>query len=546
MSLNTRQVEDPRSYRRLQNLSAIGELLGSQGPREALPAVIAHVSMALPLDSAFFISQHDGQVETRAWYREGQGEARLEAAARNARENHAYLTGAPSIALADATDVRASARLLPPSNQPMPETPESHAGFILLPLVVRRSIVGILQLQCFRRLVEGDLLFVNAVARQLAFALERQIPPAPLPTEVSTEGVYRRLVDSLNQAFVWEADESMRAFTYVSGSGETLLGYPRAQWLNEPDFWRLHLHPEDRDLVEATLQRALTTTGEQRCIHRSVTADSRIRWFETVIHPVLATHSNRVLWGVSRDITDARRYEREHAATLARKNILAVISHDLRAPLGVILMSLSILTDEDERDATDPDFVRHSLGVMTRAGQRMLRLINSLLDAESAETGSLSIVAEPVEIGPVLEEAFASMQTLGESASLSLRIELPPALPPVLADADRVVQVLTNLVGNAIKFTPPGGIITFGAELAGSFIRFWVRDTGAGISATDLPQVFDRTWQSNATAHMGQGLGLFIVKAIIEGHQGRVSVESELGVGTTFSFTLPLATPGRE
>ncbi len=189
----------------------------------------------------------------------------------------------------------------------------------------------------------------------------------------------------------------------------------------------------------------------------------------------------------------------------------------------------------------DVEGIRNTLAMMTRAATRMRRLLDTLLDAESAEKGTLAVEPRPVRLGPALEEAFLATKGLADRAAVTLHPTLALDLPEVLADVDRLVQVVTNLTENAIKFTPRGGSITLGAELREDSVRFWVRDTGHGISATDLDHVFERTWQARSTAHTGHGLGLFISKAIIESHHGQLTVESSPGQGSVFSFTLPLA-----
>ncbi|HEU5061138.1 MAG TPA: ATP-binding protein, partial [Kofleriaceae bacterium] len=126
-------------------------------------------------------------------------------------------------------------------------------------------------------------------------------------------------------------------------------------------------------------------------------------------------------------------------------------------------------------------------------------------------------------------------------AGLVLRVELPERLPPVIADRDRILQVFDNLVGNAIKFTPPHGEIRIGAAPVLGAVRFWVADSGRGIPAEQVGRLFDRFWRAEQAARGGTGLGLAIVKGVVEAHRGHVRVDSAVGQGSTFSFTLPLA-----
>jgi len=148
-----------------------------------------------------------------------------------------------------------------------------------------------------------------------------------------------------------------------------------------------------------------------------------------------------------------------------------------------------------------------------------------------------------VAAGQLVVDCVEAQEPLAASASLELQHEVGPDVPDVWADRDRVLQALENLIGNALKFTKAGGRITVGAALHDGEVLFRVEDTGAGIAADEMPHVFDRFWQAQRTKRGGAGLGLQIVKGIVEAHGGRIWVESRLGVGTTFYFTLPAAQP---
>jgi CheY-like chemotaxis protein len=175
-----------------------------------------------------------------------------------------------------------------------------------------------------------------------------------------------------------------------------------------------------------------------------------------------------------------------------------------------------------------------------RAANHMDRLIQDLLDVASMEAGRLSIARTRVDVGKALSELAEAQTPLASSRSLELRLDVAPELGEIFADRDRLVQVLENLVGNALKFTKSGGSLTVGAAPRNGELFFWVKDTGAGIASEDVPHLFDRFWQTRK-AGQGVGLGLPIVKGIVEAHGGRIWVESQVGAGTTFFFTLPLA-----
>ncbi len=170
----------------------------------------------------------------------------------------------------------------------------------------------------------------------------------------------------------------------------------------------------------------------------------------------------------------------------------------------------------------------------------MNRLIQDLLDVARMEAGQLSVTRAPLAAAGLLVEAVDMQRPLASSSSVELRLDLERDLPEVIADRDRLLQVFENLIGNAIKFTQAGGRITVGAAPRNDELVFWVADTGCGMAPESLPHVFDRFWQATRADRQGAGLGLPITKGIVEAHGGRIWVESALGRGSTFFFTIPV------
>jgi signal transduction histidine kinase len=184
---------------------------------------------------------------------------------------------------------------------------------------------------------------------------------------------------------------------------------------------------------------------------------------------------------------------------------------------------------------------------MRDATERALRLISDLLDWGRLEAGGRL----PLELGveeatALVTDAVDSVRSLAEANRLQLGLELPEDLPQVRCDRTRVLQVLGNLLGNAVKFTQESGRITAGARVQGEEVRFHVRDTGNGIPLEQLPYIFDRYWQAKDSASRGAGLGLAIAKGLVEAHGGRIWAESVPGKGSTFFFSLPIARPGEK
>ena len=247
--------------------------------------------------------------------------------------------------------------------------------------------------------------------------------------------------------------------------------------------------------------------------------------------------------------TRAREREARQAADKAvrdREKMIEVVSHDLKNPLSAIQLNLNLV----ERTLTGPDRpdrdkkLRGQMDRIRRSVERMHHLINNVLDVAKIEAGRYHV--EKVE--NLAEELISDALDAFEPAAIAKAITLEASMPPNgrldLFDRERLFQVFSNLIGNAIKFTPEQGTIRLGLRAEAERTVFSVQDTGSGIAAENLPHIFDRFWQAQETARYGTGLGLSIAKGIVEAHGGRISVESELGTGTTFSFWIPHSAGG--
>ena len=228
----------------------------------------------------------------------------------------------------------------------------------------------------------------------------------------------------------------------------------------------------------------------------------------------------------------ARQYEVATKAIAVREDILAVVAHDLRGPLGTIMLAADLLGP-----TTDSTVVAS----IERAGARMERLIADLLDWASLESGHLRVTVAPVSVGSLLSDATDALAPQAKARGLVLVTTVPDRDADVACDRTRTFQVIANLVGNAIKFTPKQGRITLRADLEPTVVRFTVEDEGPGIAVDHLAHIFERYWQAEpgtARRH-GIGLGLAIARGIVTAQGGAISVESSPGHGAKFSFTLP-------
>jgi PAS domain S-box-containing protein len=244
-------------------------------------------------------------------------------------------------------------------------------------------------------------------------------------------------------------------------------------------------------------------------------------------------------------VDNARLYREAREAIAARDEVLSVVSHDLGNPLSAIRIGTRVLYRAV--DAGDIEGAVTQIDGIRAAAVQMERLIKDLLEIRRIEAGRLRLVPRAEPVAGLVEEAVRSLRGIAEEQGVTLCSHLESGFPTLIrADADRVQQIFSNLVGNALKFTPPGGVVTVGAAPGPDGVVFSVADTGPGIAKENLPHVFDRFWQASQQGSHGMGLGLAIAKGLAEAHGGRVAVESEPGQGSRFSFSLPIAAGGAE
>src|SRR5688500_18056861 len=367
----------------------------------------------------------------------------------------------------------------------------------------------------------------------------------------TSEFRFASIVDIAADAIVSVDDEQI--ITLFNQGAERIFGYTAAEVIGKP--LDLLLPPDVHEIHREHI-RQFSRTGEsaRRMGERS---EVRGRRKNGEIFPAEASISKfdlgdrRVFTAVLRDITERRAAEQERARLLdaeraaravaevalrTRDEVLAVVSHDLRNPLSVIDMCAASLSDK-----LPPDDPAHSLvRTIESSTAWMNRLIEDLLDVGRVAAGGLALERYPHDLVRVISEATVMLEPLIAEKSLTLREELPDYLPRASVDSRRIVQVLENLVSNAVKHTAAGGEIHVHAEARNGEILVSVRDTGSGIPSENLPHLFDRFWQARGARRGGAGLGLAIAKGIVEAHGGRIWVESKIGSGSLFGFSIPL------
>jgi signal transduction histidine kinase len=318
----------------------------------------------------------------------------------------------------------------------------------------------------------------------------------------------------------------------------------------------VHLARENADAVLTAARREADERGgrpapgpltradvaEERAVEDRILEDERAAADEALrVEREQNARAIAKLLPLERDTTDRHlltERARSDGALLVRDDFLAIVSHDLRNLIGGILMSVGLLsaeaseTEESRRTLVEADRIR-------RYAARMNRLVGDLVDVASIDAGKLAVTPSPGDAVALLEEAAEMFAAAASAKGVSLEIDTSERPLPVEFDNDRMLQVLANLVGNAIKFTAEGDSIRVRGERAGDGIRVTVEDTGPGIPSGMLEAIFERFWQVGENDRRGIGLGLYISKCIVEAHGGRMWAESELGEWSRLSFTLP-------
>jgi signal transduction histidine kinase len=235
-------------------------------------------------------------------------------------------------------------------------------------------------------------------------------------------------------------------------------------------------------------------------------------------------------------IDNQRVYADAREGITRRENLMAMISHDLGTPLTAVQMSAKLLSKHPHEQIS----VDRHVQTVLRASQRMGRLVRDLLDFTALGAGQLSIDKNPANLADIVTEAVESFRSPLQSVGITLALDVDQDLPRLICDRGRIVEVVENLLSNALKATATGGTITVRAKRRDQAVDIVVADSGSGIPAEDLPHIFERYYRGHEARGTGFGLGLAIACSIVESHGGRIRVESMVGKGSTFTVTLPL------
>lgn len=323
--------------------------------------------------------------------------------------------------------------------------------------------------------------------------------------------------------FGWTADEMM-------GKPLNILLPERVREVHRKHVMRFRDAPEHaRRMGQRQEISGLRKNGEEFPAEAAI---SKVKMGDSYVFSVLL-----------RDITEqVELHKRLQRAVKVRDDTVGVVAHDLRNPVSAVKMLSAALMSREDVKRLSADGLEQ-LKLIREAALQMDRLIQDLLDVTRVETGRLGVDLQPVTTVALLEGALRTLRPLVEEAGLKLLVDLPSAAASVLADPERIAQVMSNLIGNAIKFTARGGTIAVRAAEQDDAVQVSISDTGSGIGAEQLMHLFDRYWSASNSAirSRGAGLGLPIARGIIQAHGGRIWAESESGRGSTFHFTLRTA-----
>jgi PAS domain S-box-containing protein len=375
---------------------------------------------------------------------------------------------------------------------------------------------------------------------------------------------YATLVNSID-GIVWEVDAHTFQFSFVSQKAERLLGYPITRWLTEPNFWREHVHPDDREWTMAFCVNATAEKRDHEFEYRMLAADGRTVWLHDLVTVVLVNDQVTKLRGVMVDITERKRVEaelqqyREHLEELVKdrtaelavakakaeetdrlkSTFLATMSHELRTPLNSILGFTGILL-QGLAGPLNAEQTKQ-LQMVQSSGRHLLSLIKDVLDLSRIEAGQMEMRSESFDMRQLLAKTMHALAPLAAQKHLSLLTDVAPEVAQVTSDPHRVEQILLNLVHNAIKFTDHGEIRLV-CRISDGKVLTSVTDTGMGIQPDDLDKLFTAFRQLDSTLvrkHEGTGLGLAICKRLAHLLGGEIWVKSQWEVGSTFTLVLP-------
>lgn len=521
--------------RRIRDACAITRMLTQfESIEKTLDPVVRIAARTLPLQSAILIDGRRSFPGMICWPT-GDDRQRVEDAKRHAQNAYAYLSGVNPAAFSELDeDIRAGVL---PKNHESRSSAEARDRFISIPLAVSgEPTFGVVQFEGARALDENDLSFANTIANELAIAVRRHGAPSVV------EKISERRHTNEEKGFLLDVE---RALSTSLDTGQALrklaeLAVPRLGDYCVAELFTPHqeglrtgvparptdYRPETELAVPIELegrQLGSLTFGFTR-FGRERSASDRALAAELARRAAFAVENGRL-------------YREAQRSVKVREQILQVVSHDLKNPLHVVLMNASYLKNQTTT-ALGPSFLDAVQRIHLGAG-RMRRMVDDLLDFVSIEAGQLSIHIRSHDPGLIANEAITLFLPVTDEKRVRLTTTIAAGLMDVSCDRDRILQVIFNLLGNALNVVDRTGTIGLEVEPFNESVLFVVSDNGPGIAPAALPHIFERYYRGEEATYSGTGLGLAISRGIIDAHGGRIWAESELGRGSTFYFTLP-------
>ncbi|MEW5974704.1 MAG: response regulator [Acidobacteriota bacterium] len=433
-------------------------------------------------------------------------------------------------------------------------------SILVVPLMLRDTPIGVLRLYMkdVHEFAEEEIGFVKAIANLGAIAIENAKLYEALKEEMGdlTEDV-NEMAERLHESRLQVARQ-MDALGYEKSRLETILAsMGEGVIVTDPDFNILLVNTAAETLLDFQRQDVIGKSGdlclpltkqelEPILLSASVTKPSPplVKRFKNKVLSILVNpirdEGGDIFGAVSllRDITEQAAIEE------MKTEFISIVSHELRTPLTPIKGYIDLIVEGDAGDVTEEQ--SNYLSIVQANTDRLVAMVNDLLDISRIEAGKIDLEIKPVDMAEIVRDVVAFHQKQIESRQMRVTLKLDSARTKVRADRGRITQVMHNLISNAYKYTPPGGAITIESQPDGEFLDVCVSDTGLGISKEDQKKLFTKFFRAeNPTTKDvgGTGLGLAIAKSIVEKHEGEIWVESQLGKGAKFHFTLPLLEP---
>lgn len=406
--------------------------------------------------------------------------------------------------------------------------------------------------------VVGKAVHAPNDRRRRIIGVSRDVTRAKLAAEdlQASDWNYQELISSIN-GIIWEVDRQRRVLTYVSDSSERVLGYSAAEWLADPVFWEKHIHRDDFTEATARYHSAMKGGEPYESQYRMIAKDGQIVWIHEAVSVLGRKHDRSIMRGVMVDITNLKKVEAElqHnervlrkllkererataravAANQAKSSFLATMSHELRTPLNAILGFSDLMRAEIGGPLGSPVY-RDYIEDIHQAGSLLLGIINSILDLSRIESGKLELKMEPLCLQDVWSRIDSTMQSQAAAKGIEVRFVEPAMRSWFRADRNAISQILVNLIANAIKFTPSGGLVEVGEDVGDDdHVVLFVRDNGRGIPANkvkDVQKPFVQVSDCYVRDVGGVGLGLAICKSLAHAMSGKLRISSKLGKGT--------------